>query len=130
MRHLQQLSFKKTRARLQSLLIVVFNLLAFAISLAFVDDRFIDWLAQVEWLKIMTFRDGGRLQCQGFQFPCCCTKTPPSSFHISSPRSVVHFLPRGPDETGCEDRWGVLSQSQVPDPTGVSVLSELLLHTS
>lgn len=121
MRHLQQLSFKKTRAREQSLVIVVLNLLAFAISLAFVDDRFIDWLAQVEWLKIMTFRGGGRLQCQSFLFPCCCAKTPPSSFHISFPRPVVHFLPRSPDETGCEDRWGILSQSQVPDPTGVSV---------
>lgn len=77
----------------------------------------------------MTVRGGGRLQNKSFLFPRCYAKTPPSSFYISSPRPVVHFLPRGPDETGCEDRWGILSQSQVPDPTGVSVLSELLLHT-
>lgn len=48
---------------------------------------------------------------------------------MSSHRPVVRFLPRGPDETGCEDRWGILSQSQVPDTTGVSVLSEFFLHT-
>lgn len=97
----------------------MFNYLSFAILLAFVDNRFTDWLAQV---------DGGRHQCQGL---CCrCTETSPSSLHISSPRPVVCFLPRGPDETGCEDRWGILSQSQVPDPTGVHVLSEMLRHTS
>lgn len=46
------------------------------------------------------------------------------------PRPIVHILSRGPDETGGEDRWGVLSQSQIPDPAGMSALCELLLRTS
>lgn len=129
MRHLQQLSLKKTRAMLQSFPIVVFNLLAFAIFLAFVDKRFMVGLAQVEWLKNHDFQRWWHSSVSHFPVTCCCTKTSPSSLHISSPRPVVHFLPRGP-ATGREDRWGILSQSQVSDPTGVFAPSELLLHTS
>lgn len=79
----------------------------------------------MKWLSIRVFNSCGSLQCQSFLFPHY-----PSLPHISSLRPVVRFLPRGPDETGCEDRWGILSQSQVPDPTGASALSELLLCTS
>lgn len=113
------------RARLQSILIVRFHLLTFAIFLAFVDDRFMDRL------KIMTFkRMAADVNVKVSCFRAVCTKTSPSSLHISFPRPVVHFLQRSPDEAGCEDRWGILSQSQVPDLTGVSVLSEFLVHTS
>lgn len=110
------------RARLQSILIVRFHLLTFAIFLAFVDDRFMDRL------KIMTFkRMAADVNVKVSCFRAVCTKTSPSSLHISFPRPVVHFLQRSPDEAGCEDRWGILSQSQVPDLTGVSVLSEFLV---
>lgn len=76
----------------------------------------------------MAFKGGGRHQCQSFLAGALKHLLPPVD--ISSPRSVVHVLPRGPDDTGCEDRWGILSQSQIPDTTGVFVLSELLPHTS
>lgn len=49
---------------------------------------------------------------------------------IYSRRPVVRFLPRGPDETGCQEGWRVLSSRQVPDPAGTSDLSEQPLRTS
>lgn len=42
-------------------------------------------------------------------------------------RPVVHFLSRAPDEAGGEDRRGILSQSQIPDPTGMSAMSSHIL---
>ena len=81
-----------------------------------------DGLAQVGRPKSMA------LNVKVSRFLAVSLKLPP--LHITSPRPVVRFLSRGPDETGREDRWGILSQSQVPDPTGASVLSGLLRHTS
>lgn len=81
-----------------------------------------DGLAQVGRPKSMA------LNVKVSRFLAVSLKLPP--LHITSPRPVVRFLSRGPDETGREDRWGILSQSQVPDPTGASVLSGLLHHDS
>lgn len=83
-----------------------------------------------EWHSILLYLVGDRtfsipscLECRRLCFIAVALKPLFSPVIIFSPRPIVHFLSRGPDKARGEDRWGILSQSQIPDPTGMSVLS-------